>query len=154
MQLNSKAVFVAYLMLICVCDEVSAGCCSGGSLICCSETIEILVIAVLIALCVVFLIQCIIIVCLAQRLNKMQKRLDTVYLHTRGSSYTMYSAYPGHSLFEKAQEETEGSKMYLPRARRTSGSRAPTNNVTGKSNPASVNDDANGNSEKEIWGLY
>lgn len=66
----------------------------------------------------------------------------------------MYPAYPGHSIFDKALEEKEESKMYLPRVRRTSGSRAPTNNVAGKSNPASVFDDANGNSEKEIWGLY
>lgn len=151
MQLNSKAIFVAYLMLVSLCAEVSANCCPGDSLICCSRTIEILVIAVLIALCVVFFIQCIIIVCLAQKLNKAQKRLDIVYLHSRGSSYTMYSTFPGfYSAEERALEEIEESDMQIPRARRVSGSRT----APGKSSPAAMSDNPNNNSDKDIWGLY
>jgi len=153
MQLNSKAIFVAYLLFLSLCDEVSAECCSGGTLICCSKTIEILVIAVLIALCVVFFIQCIIIVCLAQRLNKVQKRLDIVGLHNRGASYTMYSTYPGHySAQERAREETEEPNMHIPRARRVSGARALSALVpAGKSSPVAIFDNLNGNSDKEIW---
>lgn len=153
MQLNSKASFVAYLMLVSLCVEVSAECCSGDSLICCSRTNEILVIAALIVLCVVFFIQCVIIIYLAQKLNKAQKRLDIVYLHSRGSSYTMYSTFPGfYSPHENAMEETEESdrNINIPRARHVNGSHA----IPGKSSPAATSDNPNNNSDKEIWGLY
>ena len=42
-------------------------------------------------------------------------RLHIVYLHTRGSSYTLYATYPGQSIHERALEEREESnKVKLP----------------------------------------
>ncbi|KAL9964217.1 hypothetical protein ACROYT_G027828 [Oculina patagonica] len=161
-QTNFKTNIVAYLMLVSL-HKVSAACCANDytSLICCSRTTEILLIAVVIALCFVFFIQCIIIVCLAHKLSKVQKRLDLINTKGRGGSYTFYSTWPSQA-HERALEETEDQNQNQnPRARRVSGVTGPRvlpSQVTqggSKMNPIAGFDNPNvSDRDKEIWGLY
>ncbi|KAJ7384323.1 hypothetical protein OS493_022430 [Desmophyllum pertusum] len=146
MQTNFRSFIVTFFVFVALC-EVSADC--SDSLICCNRMIEILIIAGVIAVCAFFFVQCIIIVCLAHKLKKVEKRLDLVSF-SRGS-YKFQSQYPGLSFHEKALEETEDMNVN-PRARRFSGL-PPSTAGASKLNPIAIFDNPNAN-DKEIWGLY
>lgn len=144
-QLNNRACLCVILLLN-ILNEGAADC--TDSMICCNRLHEILIIAGVIAVCFFFFIQCIVIVCLASKLSKVQKRLDVISL-SRGS--LKFGSSPiGTMYHEKAMEETEETSGNS-RARRFTGA-VPSVGGPYRANPITIFDNPESN-DKEIWSL-
>ncbi|CAH3157749.1 unnamed protein product [Pocillopora meandrina] len=145
-QMNNRACLFVILLLS-ILSEGAADC--TDSIICCNKLNEILIIAGVIAVCFFFFIQCIVIVCLASKLSKVQKRLDVMSL-SRGS-HKLGSSYPVLPYHENALEEKEEPNGN-PRARRISGA-VPSVGGPIRANPITIFDNPQ-SKDQEIWGLY
>lgn len=144
-QMNNR-VCLCVILLLNVLNEGAADC--TDSIICCNRLHEILIIAGVIAVCFFFFVQSIVIVCLASKLSKVQKRLDVMSL-SRGS-FQFGGSRLGTMYHEKALEETEETNGN-PRARRFTGA-VPSVGGPCRANPITIFDNPEGN-DKEIWGL-
>lgn len=128
------------------------------SLICGDRIIEILFITALLAVCVMFLIQSIIIACLSYKLKKFQERVES--MNSSIGSYKNHAFNPYFSTNESGISEIEDiTYMPLTRTRRFTAS-FPTDNNNANQVPKESTDrteftivDAN-DRQKQIWGLY
>jgi len=155
--MQGNVCIVIFLVFASVSNEVSAEC--PDSLICGDKTNEILLIAAVVGVCVLFLVQCIVIVCLAHKLGALKKRIEKLSL-SRGT-YTYHTTYPHLSLKESVIENAEDITYVPSRGERHFSASFPASNRRSTVGSNYTNDheltvidnpDANGG--KEIWNLY
>lgn len=146
-----------FLLFVCLNERVSAEC--SDSLICGEETIEILLIAAVIAVCVMFLVLCIVVLCLARKFAKLKLRLKKMSL-SRGT-YTYHTTFPHLSFSEKGSGSFE-DVTYMPDRRERhfsttfpgSKRRSIIRDPHSSNMELTVVDNPDVNDNKEIWNLY
>lgn len=150
--MQGKLSIFIFLLFVGLNREVCAERTCDDSFFCSDKTIEILLIAAVIALCVIVLVQCIVIACLSYKINKIKKSVDKINFSRSSGLYTYHTT-------NLALEEKEDITYVPNRVRRfteTFPTDAKGRRLTEPSDQ-SLNRftivDGN-DAQKEIWGLY